>query len=610
MDKIYSNNDNGASAYAVMLEDDKANDAARAEMEREEALKGKPPVEVLGRLPQAVSKLYSRETHEVYEFENDKLTVKKVRSMASPESWAKFLYPDIPYEKLDKSGNAILNDAIDWLIDQSRTVEPFNTLHVRGGGLWEDTIDGALGVVWNNGGGCYFLPYEGGEKRIMQKIDNYQGEHTYFAILGQLHPPAPAENPLSFADAEKMLSNIAARPWAGAYDAEIYMGAIVNGLLSGIFECRPNVYITGASMGGKSELRKDTRRAIGDLAFNLVGKKTSEPGVRRKMDNNAMLALNDEFVKDGTRKGKEAAAERMDTMRGSHDHEDGIVTLAGEGKRLQEYRLLNTFICYATVFPSDDPQDKSRFFELRLNPYADENEKLRVWEQQEEGRAAMMRRGFNAELLARVMWELPSIKDNIARLSKYLIENKVQSRRHAQLAHIMAGFHAVMRGGLMTDNDMEHALDVAREVGARESITDDSSQFINVLMGIRLDKKEQQNTRQLCATLFKLIDSGEKARGHHAQNVLNSYNLSLSKKFDCLLVKTPLHPEIIKELENFPQLAGGDLRKILSGAGKTHSKTVVWINDKANIGGYRCRAYCIPRDLLFTASAEDDEDDA
>lgn len=600
MDK---NDNKGRDALAQVYKDKDGRAAINAERKREEATKGLPPMVCLGTLPNSHAAVYyATHKRETKEFRYKDLIQDHLRPLTSPEEWREFFK-----ESAQTCDKDLFRMAKDCLQDAARDSKPYDPLRMRRGGLWEEVVDGEKGLIWNAGSECFFLPHEGGEKRKMRKVAHLQEAHVYDA--GIVERACPADTPLSYEDGQKLQELFQARQWELACAAEIYLGEIVNGILSGVVEIRPNLYVVAPSKTGKSALRKDTRRALENVALHFVGTKTTEAAVRRDCDGNAQLVLNDEFVKNGTKEGKEAASARMETMRGSHDHEDGVVKLCGEGKEVRNYVLINSFMCYATAFPSDDPQDISRFFVLRLRPWADEDKRHELWEKQEAGREMVSRPGFHGELLARVMWEYPNIRQNMERLKKCLLGQKIEARRAEQLAHVLAGAYGVTQGGEMEDAAVAHALNVAREYVDSETDRNETESYLDVILSAVIEKGSNghKNVRQLCGAIVERIDAGEKTRGFWAQETLKAYGMSWSKKYDCLMIKIPLEDSIAKLYEKHPQWANvSPERAVCAGTKEKPNELGLWKNGSANVGGKHCDALMVPRELILSTDEEEE----
>ena len=611
--------DHGTDALDVLLADDEANNTTRAEMEREEAKKKIPPMVSLGKIPGVKAAMYySIEKQETIDMKHIELNYANLRSSTSPQRWRAFFESggggesvQLTVKEISKATDKMIYiTAIDFLLDSTRECkEPYNQLRLRDGGLYEETINGEKGLIWNAGSECYFLPHDGGENRRLRKVDHYQEAHIYNTMITSITPPA--EKPLSFEDGRKLQDFFNTRQWEISCSGEIYLGCVAHGLMPGVAKMRPNCFVIAPSMTGKSELRKDTRLAVGDLAFHFVGTQTTEPAIRRKCDRHSRLVFYDEFVKDKTAAGKAEACRKMETMRGSHDHEDGIVNLCDENKGVRDYVLLNSYICYATAFPSDDPQDTSRFFVLRLSPWADCDKRLVMWKKQEDGRAMVERQGFNGELLTRIMWEYPHKLKNIEKLIPYLQKNRIEARRAVQLANVLSAQFSVTHGGLMDDAAMKHALDVAREYTNSETKTGEALAFLDTILDHVIEKggaNGHMNVRQLCQVIIKRLRKDESIRGFWAQTSLQAYGMSWSKIHDCLMIKSPLHEDLAKLVKDNPQWAGETPARIVSAGSKDSPNALgMWKNSSANINGNRCEALMVPRSLIASEDEEEGE---
>ena len=92
-----------------------------------------------------------------------------------------------------------------------------------------------------------------------------------------------------------------------------------------------------------------------------------------------------------------------------------------------------------------------------------------------------------------------------------------------------------------------------------------------------MGQRECKNVRQLCRAIMERLDNGESERGFWAQETIQAYGMSWSKKHDSLMIKIPLHPELQELYEK---------------------------NESANVNGARCNALCVPRALIGSSTEQ------
>ena len=170
--RIDHTNNRGRDTLTQMQKDAAERAAINAERAQEEATKGLPPMVSLGKIPGVKAAMYySIEKHETVDMKHTELNYANLRSSTSPQRWKEFFEAgrggesvQLEAAKISKATDKMIyNMAIDFLLDSTRKCkEPYNQLRLRGGGLYEETVDGENGLLWYAGSACYFLPHDGG----------------------------------------------------------------------------------------------------------------------------------------------------------------------------------------------------------------------------------------------------------------------------------------------------------------------------------------------------------------------------------------------------------------------------------------------------------------
>ncbi len=156
--------------------------------------------------------------------------------------------------------------AVNWLVNTSMAKGVFSDDHIRGRGAW---CDGRETVI------------HAGDRLIINgqpvSLRAQSGKYVYEA--GR-RLPLSVENPLSTAEANKLMDIARLMNWEREISAYLLVGWCIIAPFCGALKWRPHIWLTGAAGTGKSWVfRNIVRKLMEGIAMPVQGE-TSEAGIR------------------------------------------------------------------------------------------------------------------------------------------------------------------------------------------------------------------------------------------------------------------------------------------------------------------------------------------
>ena len=195
--------------------------------------------------------------------------------------------------------------------------------------------------------------------------------HPTGLIDGYVYPaaaatPRPAGDAGDVAAVERLLSLIATWNWRrGSLDAMLALGWIAQTAISGALGWRSHLFITGGRGTGKSSFNgKDglCDRLLGTSVLRTGN--ATEAAVRQMLRAQTIPVIFDEFEPNAFNAHKLAAVLELARVASS----GGDVHKGGSDHRAAEFVLNSCFQFSAILTPHMEPQDRSRFAILELEP--------------------------------------------------------------------------------------------------------------------------------------------------------------------------------------------------------------------------------------------------
>lgn len=263
-------------------------------------------------------------------------------------------------------------------------------------------------------------------------------------------------DPLSTADANKLVGLCQAPTWQHGISGILFAGFVVVAPVCGGLAWRPSIWITGGAGSGKTWLKENILAPSMAGVVLLVQSKTSEAGIRQTLGCDALPVLFDEAEREDA-----SAASRMqgvlDLLRQSSS-EGGAEIVKGSQSQTgaKRYRIRSCFALSSINVGIEHQADESRITILALR----DRDPLDMGA---DARFAEINRlvqttltpAFAAGLLARSVRLLPIIRTNAETFAKAVSVVFGSRRTGDQLGALLAGAYTLFSDRVITDEAAE-----------------------------------------------------------------------------------------------------------------------------------------------------------
>jgi putative DNA primase/helicase len=333
-----------------------------------------------------------------------------------------------------KSGMSIDN-AVAWLVSESYRVGMFNEQLVRGRGAWMD----AGRVVLHSGDYLVVdgekVPLGGMQTRFMYEQANALQFHT--------------ENPLTTAEANKLMDILELVNWERPVNAHLLAGWCVLAPVCGALQWRPHIWITGGAGTGKSWiLERVVRPLLGDTGLAVQGE-TTEAGLRQTLKHDAMPIVFDEADTDG-KNDNERIQKVLAIMRSASTSDGGKIIKGSAGGRAMDFNIKSCFALGSIAVQAAKAADKTRISVLAIKRILDQDEREDRWARLQEIHHRVLTAEFTARLQARTVRMLPTILENAKVFAAAAGAELGYQRTGDQIGTLIAGAYSLYSSGAVT----------------------------------------------------------------------------------------------------------------------------------------------------------------
>ena len=529
---------NGNDARKAMREEAAARDADNAAAAQADAMKGRPPVIPLGKEGKEYV-YYSIPQREVCRLKPSEHKERMcLYSMATRADYARWLEPDISSDALDVKEAKMMRNAGRLLMEKTGG-KKFNPDMLRGRGVWRD----AGGVVYNAGDACFLVRSDGS----MEHVGGVREPYIYDAGAPLIHP---ADEALTDEEGALLVDFYRARPWVqdANISGELLAGWIVCAFLAGLLPFRPHIWVNAPAHTGKSTLKCDVLRAAGAHGEYVdkvtggnwkpfEGAETSPANVYQRIGQGVLPVVFDEAEGNGVERSARNLAGILSLMRSSATSGDVGLGKGGADGTAKNYRLQSCFLLFSIANMLDREADTSRCLVLRLSPLMDAAARAAMYEGQESARALVQGQDFTARLFTRLLRAVPVMLDNARTIRKHLMDAKYNARRAEMLGELLAGAHALTKGGAVDDAYLEHAAEVAQAVEETQVPESDTQRCLDTLLGYSMPWTGggKISVAQLCEVAARETDTERK---QNACRALEALGLRWRGDLDALQVNT------------------------------------------------------------------------
>ena len=490
-------------ARAALIRDEAARTAAAAPDAMQEPPPDAPAVEAappplipLGKRGN-VYVYYSIPYSDLRELAPDKHNRLGLLSLARLEDYAAWLRPGLPPREVERAECAILHRAARALIEMTGG-KIFDPAAVRACGIWIDPDTGR--AIYNAGRGCW-LAGENGAAAV--EVNPARPPHIYTAAPAL---PPPLE-PLTTEEGRAVLEFLSSRSWAFNSSGMLLAGWLVNSILAGLLPYHPHIWINAPRNTGKTALRDDLISLLGNFASVQDGAVSTPAAMRADLNGAALPVICDE--QDALTGDARAAAKiegKLELARLAS--KGGAVKMGTQGGGVRDYRILSCFLFLSVDNSLKRDTDFSRWLMLNLRRIS--NAELRPLLERQSAARRRLPGEVPGRLISRLMQEAPAILANIPPLHDALTNDGNEPRRAEALAGILAGLHALIKGGPMNHLDITGACRVAMDYAKQEAVNSD---FLQCLDGLRACPVQFQGARwsveTLCREYRRITEKGE-----------------------------------------------------------------------------------------------------
>ena len=162
----------------------------------------------------------------------------------------------------------------------------------------------------------------------VMELGDYQGKYIYEqgAPLG-----FDASNPLSSAEASKLLELTKMVRWEREVNAHLLAGWCVVATICGALKWRPHIWITGGAGTGKTWILGAIVKPLLNTIALFVQGSTTEPGLRQALKTDALPVAFDEAEGGDTRNDQERMQSVLNLMRAASAEDGGNMIKGGQG---------------------------------------------------------------------------------------------------------------------------------------------------------------------------------------------------------------------------------------------------------------------------------------
>jgi hypothetical protein len=328
--------------------------------------------------------------------------------------------------EMDKKGDALIQVAVDWLIQTAGGME-FSPGHIRGRGAWLDD-----GRVVFHAGNSLFVDGAPGDLLAVQSRYVYARAER----LG-----VSAADPMPNTEANKLRTLLGCFQFVNPLDSLFMGGWMVTAAICGALDWRPHVWLTGAAGSGKTTLLTEVvEPLLGDIALHLQGN-TTEAGIRQALGCDARPVIFDEAEGEGEA-GQKRMAEVLALARSASRESGAVMLKGGATGQAVSYRIRSSFLFASIAISIDKRADQGRISVLELLP-----EHLRTVDRFAEAKRMMADTVDNAEWCRR--WRarcisLAAVVAANAAIFKQAARGKLDEARNAdQVGALLAGAYAL-----------------------------------------------------------------------------------------------------------------------------------------------------------------------
>lgn len=460
-----------------------------------EQLEGLKKPETVGYIPLG----YDEGTHFFYDLQS-----RNIKKTSNFSEHAMFELMPIEYWEMTYPSKK----GIDWshacsdIIQASKRAGPFDSLRVRGTGVW---LDNGRTVI------------NTGEEIIHsgKAVDISSFKTHYIYVQTKNRMPPIHEKPLTNSETKLLLDACDELKWDDKRSSYFLAGWIAIARIAGALPIRPHVWLTGGSGTGKSTVMdRVVRPALGSEAARLyLQGGTTEAGVRQSVRADSLPIIFDEF-ETTTAATLDRTQNLIELLRQSWSHTYGHVVKGSANGVAAHYSLSFSALVSSIRISLNNDADRSRFTILTLAPHgSDQLHWRRI-----ESLLKAIDEEYGERLFARMINMLPTLLESYNTLSRALA-GVVNQRFGQQYGMLLAGWYSLLVDCAISEHtakELVAELDFSESKLETDEETDELG-ALNFLLSSHVTVQDSYGNRKT-ATIGRIITEGNST---HLRELVN-----------------------------------------------------------------------------------------
>ena len=387
-----------------------------------------------------------------------------------PKEYWEIMYP----KKTDGKGKNQDDGAIDWLTLGSELQKKcrergiFKQENLRFHGVWMDH-DRVIIHLGNR------LLLDGREMGL-HEVKNTQFQYGLCETKESVH-----SNPLTAAECRPIVEFLERELQVRTRQERVFLGGwIVAGLLGGILEWRPHLFMSAEAGSGKSYLRDNLLIPFMQGFYEeSASSATTEPGTRQMMNGRATPVLFDEM--DNIK--PEASESLLSLLRQAATGNSKIVKGGANSKHVEFYPRFSA-ILLGIQNPSVNRQaDATRFLQIEIKKPSDTEQLKRANAYFEKFRAS----DYSKRFISRVFNCPRLFNKNFVKIKNWLLTK--HNARFVQLhAPVLTGWSILLSDEELNQTQVEDLCAILDEENNKQQIESDHVACVNFCLDYRLPK--------------------------------------------------------------------------------------------------------------------------
>lgn len=405
---------------------------------------------------------------------------------------ATFLFELMPIEYWDnlygtKKGGINFHQAISDLIQKSKDAGPFDSIRIKGTGVWFDNKR----TVINTGDGTI----------CNGNLSQFKSHYIYIQTKNKM-PPIHTK-PLT-TDESSLIRHICEDfKWKDKKSGYFLAGWIAIARIAGAFPVRPHIWLTGGANTGKSSVLDLIGNALGSPAGHLfLQGGTTEAGIRQSIKADSLPIVFDEFETNSDFNNARNQS-ILELFRQTWSQTQGHIVKGSAGGTASHYAL-SFAACVASIrVVLDNEADKSRFSILDLIPHGGDKAH---WEPLKK-KIQQVDEEYGERLFARSCGILPVIFKNYEVFSDHL-SRRVNTRFGQQHGMLLAGWYSLLSDTVVTNeiaSSVVDDLDLDNSKNEAQGASDEV-EILSTLMTTRLTVQDDMGNRKDASVELLMTD--------------------------------------------------------------------------------------------------------